>query len=179
MGKIENKFVEDIIIESVYWSKRGVPNKVIEESLNNAMNEGFGDIFSSLGSGIWQTLKREVAGYVVSALGMDPDSFGALVVRNLFAKLSFSDYGKVFRDCEFTTKKLAEALVATLLDQLRAKVGYDDIMSTTIQNSMMEYLQKQEFIESIENSMGDKVCDMLELARKTITNKIPMLSKII
>ena len=110
---------------------------------------------------------------------MEPDSFGALVVRNLFAKLSFSDYGKVFRDCEFTTKKLAEALVATLLDQLRAKVGYDDIMSTTIQNSMMEYLQKQEFIQSIENSMGDKVCDMLETARETITSKIPMLSKLI
>ena len=179
MGKIENKFIESVIVESVYWSKRGVPNRVIEESLSRALNEGFGDIFSSFGSGIWQTVKREFAGYVISALGMEPDSFGALVVRNLFAKLSFSDYGKVFRDCEFTTKKLAEALVATLLDQLRAKVGYDDIMSTTIQNSMMEYLQKQEFIQSIENSMGDKVCDMLETARETITSKIPMLSKLI
>ena len=109
MGKIENKFIESVIVESVYWSKRGVPNRVIEESLSRALNEGFGDIFSSFGSGIWQTVKREVAGYVISALGMEPDSFGALVVRNLFAKLSFSDYGKVFRDCEFTTKKLAEA----------------------------------------------------------------------
>ena len=174
----KKQLLRSLIIEAKHWSDRGVPDKEIDESFMDTLNmiRGVGE---SAGVGIIETLKKYVAKFIVSKFNLDPNSFMALVVENAFANLSFSDYKKVFKDCEFTSNLIAESMIDTFIDQLRAKMEMDTIMYTILQGTIMDQLKNVETVQSISEKLNSYICPMLDDARETLVKTIPGIDKII
>jgi hypothetical protein len=170
--------LKKLIIEAKHWSDKGVSDKEIDESFSDVLNtiRGVGE---SAGTGIIETLKKYIAKYIVSKFNLDPNSFMALVVENAFANLSFSDYKKVFNDCEFTSNLIAESMIDTFADQLRIKMELDSFMYTILQSTIMDQLKNVETIQDVASKLNGYICPMLDDARETLVKTIPGIDKII
>lgn len=129
----------------------------------------------SVGTGLIETFKKQIAKYLVSKLNIDPNSFMALVIVNFFVNLDFRDYKKVFADCEFTCSLLSESLVDALIEQMRIKLNLDSITYSVIQDTVMDQLKQVDTIQAISDKLNGFVCPHLQDARNMILGKAPWI----
>lgn len=129
----------------------------------------------SVGTGLIETFKKQIAKYLVSKLNIDPNSFMALVIVNFFVNLDFRDYKKVFADCEFTCSLLSESLVDALIEQMRIKLELDSITYSVIQDTVMDQLKQVDTIQAISDKLNGFVCPHLQDARNMILGKAPWI----
>jgi hypothetical protein len=159
----------------------GISNIDIAGGLKNVKDfTGKGkDIAKSIGIGVSETLKKRLAKYVLSQLNVSPDTFLGLVLTNFFANLSFNDYKKVFKDCDFTCSLLSESLVDALIDQMRIKFNFDSISWSIVQDTIMDRLKQTDTIQSISAKLNGYICPHLADAREMIIKKTPWVSTFI
>jgi hypothetical protein len=172
---MDKELLGELIVEAKRWSDRGVPDHEIDEAFQEA-TESFG---SSLSVGFLQTIKRQIARWLLSFLKIDVDGFMALVIENAFANLEFKDYGKVFKDCDFTTTLLAETMIDTMADQFRIEKGYGGAAYTGLQAMVMDALGGTNAVQTVKDKMTDFICPKLSDAREFLVGKIPFLDKIV
>lgn len=172
---MNEKLLRDLVLEAKKWSDAGVPDKEIDESFILA-TEGFGSL---LGTGVIETIKRKIARWALKYFGVDLDGFMALVFENAFANLEFKDYGKVFKDCDFTTTLLAETMIDAMADKVRTDKGLGGDVFTGVQAMVMDALGGLNAVQTIKDKMTDLVCPKLADVRKSIIEKVPFLDKII
>jgi len=125
----------------------------------------------SIGVGVGETLKKKIAKYILVRLNISPDTFLALVLTNFFANLSFTDYKKVFKDCNFTCNLMAESLVDALIEQMRIKFNFDSISWSIVQDVIMDKLKQTDTIKDISIKLNNYVCPHLQDIRNMITKK--------
>lgn len=172
---MDNLLLEELVLEAKKWSDRGVPDSQIDEAFQEA-TEDFGSLLST---GFLQTIKRQIARWLLSYLKIDVDGFMALVIENAFANLEFKDYGKVFKDCDFTTTLLAETMIDTMADKFRIEKGYGGTVYTGVQAMVMDALGGTSAVQTVKEKMTDFICPKLEDAREFLVGKIPFLDKIV
>lgn len=149
----------------------------------NQINEAFQEVTESFGSilsmAFFETIKRSIAKNVLKYFNIDPNSFMSLVFENAFANLAFKDYGKVLKDCDFTSSLLAETLIDTLLDQTRIKKGLDGDLYVGIQAALMDVTGKLKAVEMVRDKMTEFICPKLAGVREKVIKNIPLLSKVV
>lgn len=172
---MDKKLFGKLIVEAKLMSDEGYSEREINEAFQEA-TESFG---SSIATGFLETFKRSIARLILKYFKLDPDSFMALVVENAFANLSFKDYGRVLKDCEFTSNLLAESLIDTLLDKQRLKLGYGSELYTGIQAMLMDAAGKTKAVEMVRGKMNDFICPKISEIRDSIIKNVPLLSKVV
>lgn len=145
---------------------------------SNAVNT-VTSVGKSVGTGLIETFKKQIAKYLVSKLNIDPNSFMALVIINFFVNLDFRDYKKVFADCDFTCSLLAESLIDALIEQMRIKLNLDSITYSIIQDTVMDQLKQVETVQAISEKLNGFVCPHLQDARNMILGKAPWIEPFI
>jgi len=170
-----NKLYRNLLEEADYWSKKGVSDREIDESMLDAIT-GFG---GSVGEGFLETIKKYVGKLIIAKFNLDPNSPMALVLVNAFANLSFQDYKKVFRDCDFTSRLIAESVIDAVIENFRSKAGYDSPIYSVVQDTMVDILKKNDSIETLAQKMSGTICPMLGSTREMIVGEIPFLDKFI
>lgn len=172
---MDKKLFGKLIVEAKLMSDEGYSEREINEAFQEA-TESFG---SSIATGFLETFKRSIARMILKYFNLDPDSFMALVLENAFANLSFKDYGKVLKDCSFTSNLLAETVIDTLLDKARLKTGYGGELFTGLQAILMDAAGKTEAVGMIRDKMNDFICPKLSDVRDTVIKNVPLLSKVV
>ena len=172
---MDKKLFGKLIVEAKLMSEKGYSENEINEAFQEA-TESFG---SSIATGFLQTFKRSIARMILKYFNLDPDSFMALVLENAFANLSFKDYGKVLKDCSFTSNLLAETLIDTLLDKFRLKQGYGNELYTGIQAMLMDAAGKTEAVGMVRDQMNEFLCAQLSKIRDMVIKNVPLLSKVV
>lgn len=145
---------------------------------SNAVNT-VTSVGKSVGTGLIETFKKQIAKYLVSKLNIDPNSFMALVIINFFVNLDFRDYKKVFADCDFTCSLLSESLIDGLIEQMRIKLNLDSITYSIIQDTVMDQLKQVETVQAISEKLNGFVCPHLQDARNMILGKAPWIEPFI
>lgn len=171
----KKKIFVKLLVEAKKLSDMGATDQEIDEGFMDL----FGQIGHSGGVGIIETFKKYVFKFFVSKFGVDPNSFMGLVLSNAFANLSFTDYKKVFRDCEFTSNLVAESLIDTLIEQMRGKVGLDSVTYSVLQDALVDAFKTQSTVQTIAEKIHGPICDIVGEAREKLTSQIPGIDKII
>jgi len=99
MEEDTSHIIDDILTEVHYWRSRGLT----EEEIGAGLKDMFGSLVDKAGLGFGQTIKKEIVRWLLAKIGINPNTWTAVVFENAFASLNFADYGKVFTDCSFTT----------------------------------------------------------------------------
>jgi hypothetical protein len=171
----KSKLIVDIINEGEYWEKKGVPTKQIELIIETSIS----DIAGYGASGFMSTLKKQIAGWVLRGFGMDDKGYMALVLQNAFATLKFSEYKKVFSDCEFTSGLIAKSLLNTFIDRFKTGTAYDNAFYDALQYSVIEAVNDNQTVEFLADKLHGTICDKLGDIREMILSKYPPLSYVI
>jgi len=141
------------------------------ESIQEGLQESAESYLNMAGDAMIKGLKDKVAEGVISALGFNPNSFTATVIRNAFALAPFSDYKKIMSgDCDTITGLIAQSLVKTFIDQFTQKYVADNFITNSLKFGLMEAVEQSNIGQFVEKEIKPKICDMISKGWSSITS---------
>lgn len=172
---IESKIVESrlkMIVESKSYFNSLTPRqqrKVFLEAVkevNNLksqglINEGLGDIFSSLFGQKWSALAQSIIEPLVKNV---LNWFGITgIFAETITQFIVSDPSRVVRalgDCREFSKLFAESISAGLVNNLLSQKGMDGVGYRIIMNAVGGAIKDDTFISTLSDKMSDSVCKL-------------------
>lgn len=126
------------------------------------VREGFFDFMQGTGgSAVTQTIKTEVAKYILDKLKIvDTNSFLGLAILNLFANIEFKDYPKL-TDCGFVSAELTKSILETFVDKMRISAGLDAILFKGIKEVVTEVGANTEAFKTLQKYVGQIICPIV------------------
>lgn len=149
--------IDDILTEVHYWRSRGLTESEIGAGLESML----GSLSSKVGLGFGQTIKKEMVRWLLGKIGINPNTWTAVVFENAFADLNFSDYGKVFTDCAFTTGLLAKAVIESFIDKWRYEKGFNNMFLVFLQETVVESVADSDIVNKLEEKIYPVICPIL------------------
>jgi DNA-binding transcriptional MerR regulator len=141
------------------------------ESIQQGLDESAADFLNIAGDAVVKGIKDKVAEGVIKALGFDPNSFTALVIRNAFAFASVSDWPKIMTgDCDTITGLVAQSLVKTFIDQFTQKYVADNFITNSLKFGLMESVEQSNIGQFVEKDIKPKICSMIKGGWSSITS---------
>lgn len=153
------------IVESMFNIQKAAPK------LRSINENVFGDIAGAFGSNWMDKLagagKEYLASHVISMLGFDPNSYLALLFKNIFANLDFDQYDDFISNCTKFTKVIVKSALEAWLDYAWAnnmKGGKDQVGSVVymaLKNMVTETAANTTAYAKLEKLAGNLVCPMI------------------
>lgn len=165
----DQELIEQIAYKSIVESISEIQK--IAPQLRNINENIFGDVAGSFGSGFMDKLvgggKEFLASKVISMLGFNPNSYVALVFKNIFANLDFNEYDEFISNCPKFTKVIVKSALEAWLDYAWAngmKGGKDQINSIVymaLKNMVTETAANTSVYVKLESVAAKVVCPMI------------------
>jgi DNA-binding transcriptional MerR regulator len=141
------------------------------ESIQQGLDESAADFLNIAGDAVVKGIKDKVAEGVIKALGFDPNSFTALVIRNAFAFASVSDWPKIMTgDCEIITGLISQSLIKTFIDEFTQKYVADNFITNSLKFGLMESIERSNIGQFVEKEIKPKICAMIKGGWSSITS---------
>ena len=141
------------------------------ESIQQGLDESAADFLNIAGDAAIKGIKDKVAEGMIKALGFDPNSFTALVIRNAFALAPMSDYKKIISgDCDTITGLVAQSLVKTFIDEFTQKYVADNFITNSLKFGLMESIEQSNIGQFVEKEIKPKICSMIKGGWSSITS---------
>jgi hypothetical protein len=157
MEEDTSHIIDDILTEVHYWRSRGLT----EEEIGAGLESMFGSLVDKAGLGFGQTIKKEIVRWLLAKIGINPNTWTAVVFENAFASLNFADYGKVFTDCSFTTGLLAKSIIASFIDKWRYEKGFNNMFLVFLQQTVVESVADSDIVNKLEEKINPVICPIL------------------
>ena len=111
---------------------------------------------------VWDTIKEKVVRNIVNFVAPSKkDSWAANVVVVGLGDIDLNEIPKL-GNCDFVTKQLAKAIVEGSLEHVKREMGLKGGISDVIRNALVETLEQQNFIKSMEDKLTDYICPAIE-----------------
>lgn len=163
--KLIDQITYKAIVESIFNIQKVAPQ------IRNINENIFGDVAGAFGSGWMDKLvgggKEFLASKVISMLGFNPNSYVALVFKNIFANLDFNEYDEFISNCPKFTKVIVKSALEAWLDYAWAngmKDGKDQINSIVymaLKNMVTETAANTSVYVKLESVAAKVVCPMI------------------
>lgn len=157
MEKDTSHMIDDILTEVHYWRSRGLTEVEIAAGLKDM----FGSLTDKVGLGFGQTIKKEIVRWLMTKIGINPNTWTAVVFENAFANLNFKDYGKVFTDCSFTSGLLAKSIIESFIDKWRYEKGFNNMFLVFLQDTVVESIADSDIVNKLEEKISPVLCPIL------------------
>lgn len=168
--KFDQHVVDDLstqLVLSAYFDLQESLNKL--KKLNNLNENVFGDITGALGSNFGDKLiqggKEMIAKKVISALGLDPNTFIGLLVVNIFANLEIKDYPGLLSNCKKYTAVIVKSALEAWLDMAAQKMGggsMEGFVYSALKNTVTETAANTTVFKKLEKLASSMVCPLIE-----------------
>jgi len=86
--------------------------------------------------------------------------WGQFIIKGI-GNLGFTDIPKLFTDCNFTSRWIAESLVEGFIGRYQEREGYGGFIADTIRNAVFNSLEKNELISGVSNLLTKKLCSVI------------------
>jgi hypothetical protein len=158
---------KEILLEVDRLKSEGYSIESIQEGIDGSTS----NFLNIAGDAAIKGIKDKVAEGIIKALGFDPNSFTALVIRNAFAFAGVSDYPKIIAgDCETITGLIAQSLVKTFIDEFTQKYVADNFITNSLKFGLMESVEQSNIGQFVEKEIKPKICDLIKKGWSSITS---------
>jgi hypothetical protein len=161
----------DILYEMVYLHNQGFDDKLIAESVEGVFGV-LSNLFKGGSSSILDTFKEKGVAYIIKHLGFDGNTYLENFLITAIGNTSLSDVPKLFTDCNFLTKRIAETIPEAYLRKLEYDKGMGSVFMDAIRNSLYDVIRNSDFAERIESSISGIVCPLVDKMSGSFAKKL-------
>jgi hypothetical protein len=159
------KQVDDVYVtilsEMIYLHKQGFNEDIIAENVDNVFG-ALGNIFGTGINGVIETFKERGVNYILEKLGLSKNNFLKNFLVTALANTDIKDVPKLFSDCDFLTKKIAESIPEAYLRKLEYEKGMGNVFMDTVRNSLYDVIKDSNFADKVESRISGIVCPLVQ-----------------
>jgi len=165
-NKIKNKKDLDkvfvtILTEMVHLHKQGFDNSIIEENVSSVFNV-LGNLFGGTTNAVIELFKEKGVKFILEKLGIEDNNFLKNFLITALGNTDLKDVPKLFTECEFLTRKIAESVPEAYLRQLEYEKGMGGDFMDYVRNSLYDVIKQSDFADKIESKISGIVCPLVE-----------------
>lgn len=153
--------LEEILLEMIYLHNQGFNNQIIAESVDGVFNV-LSTVFKKSPDVIVNTFKEKGVNFIVSRLGMEKDTYLKNFLITVLGNTNMVDIPKLFTDCKFLTKKIAESIPEAYLRKLEYDKGMGNVFMDSVRNALHDVISNSDFAQRIENNIAGVVCPIVD-----------------
>lgn len=153
--------LEEVLLEMIYLHNQGFNNQIIAESVDGVFSI-LSTLFKKTPNAIVDTFKEKGVNFIVSKLGMEENTYLKNFLITVLGNTNIVDIPKLFTDCKFLTKKIAESIPEAYLRKLEYEKGMGNVFMDGIRNALYDVIRGSDFAQRIENSIAGVVCPIVD-----------------
>jgi len=134
----------NILAEMIYLHNQGFDNKLIAESVQGVFGV-LSNLFGKSGGAIVDTFKEKGVNWILTKLGLEDNSYFKNFLITTLGNTNITDVPKLFTDCSFLTKKIAESIPEAYLRKLEYEKGLGGGISDVIRNTLYDVVRNSDF----------------------------------
>ena len=158
--EIDNLYVT-ILSEMIYLHKQGFDGNLIEENVDKVFGT-LGNLFGLGINGVMATFKEKGVNYILEKLGIEDNSFLRNFLMTAMGNVDLKDVPKLFSDCDFLTRKIAESIPEAYLRELEYEKGMGSEFMDVVRNSLYDVIKNSDLADKIEGRISSIVCPLVE-----------------
>jgi hypothetical protein len=169
------KQVDDVYVtilsEMIYLHKQGFNEDIIAENVDSVFGV-LGNIFGTGINGVIETFKEKGVNYILEKLGLSSNNFLKNFLITSLANTDIKDVPKLFSDCNFLTKKIAESIPEAYLRKLEYEKGMGNVFMDTVRNSLYDVIKNSDFADKVESKISGIVCPLVQQMTGKFSNHL-------
>lgn len=174
-----NTILEEVLMEMIYLHNQGFNSQIISESVDDVFSV-LSKVFKKSQGAIVGTFKEKGVNYIITNLGMEKNTYLKNFLTTVLGNTNIVDIPKLFTDCDYLTKKIAEAIPEAYLRQLEYDKGMGNVFMDGIRNALHDVINQSDFAQRIEQNIAGVVCPIVDkLAGKFEDSMGSMKNKLI
>jgi hypothetical protein len=166
-----NDVYVNILSEMIYLNKQGFDEKLIAESVEGLFGV-LSNLFGRTAGSIADTFKEKGVNYILSQLGLEGNGYLKNFLITTLGNTNLMDIPKLFTDCNFLTKKIAESIPEAYLRQLEYDKGYGHQFMDTIRNGLYDVLKQSDLAQKLESGISAIVCPLVQKMSSKFSDKL-------
>ena len=152
-----DRIVEGLFYEMLYLESNNYNREIITENIQ-AIFDVLGTLFGGTKNGVVGTFKEKGINYILNKLGLEKNSYMGDFLEVVFGNVDLKDIPRLFTDCDFLTKKIAEAVPEAYLKNLQDEKGYDNIFMDYVRNTLYDVITQSDIVQKLEERIAGMVC---------------------
>jgi hypothetical protein len=168
--QIDDLYV-NILAEMIYLHNQGFDNKLIAENVQGVFGV-LSNLFGKSGGAIVDTFKEKGVNWILTKLGLEDNSYFKNFLITTLGNTNITDVPKLFTDCNFLTKKIAESIPEAYLRKLEYDKGLGGGISDVIRNTLYDVVRNSDFAQKLEASLAGLVCPVVSKMTSKFENKL-------
>ncbi len=105
-------------------------------------------------------------------LGIEDNNFLKNFLITALGNTDLKDVPKLFTECEFLTRKIAESVPEAYLRQLEYEKGMGGDFMDYVRNSLYDVIKQSDFADKIESKISGIVCPLVERMSSKFTEQL-------
>jgi hypothetical protein len=168
--QLDDMFV-NLLSEMIYLHKQGFDDILIKENV-----EGVFSVLSSLFGGttnaVVELFKEKGVKWILEKIGIEDNNFIKNFLITALGNTDLKDVPKLFTDCEFLTKKIAESIPEAYLRKLEYEKGMGGDFMDFVRNSLYDVIKDSDFAQKIEEKIAGIVCPLVDNMSDKFSNQL-------
>jgi len=151
----------EVLFEMIYLHNQGFDDKLIAESVDGVFGV-LSNLFKGAGSSVLDTFKEKGVAFILNKLGLSGNTFLENFLITALGNTNLVDVPKLFTDCNFLTKKIAESIPEAYLRKLEYEKGMGNAFMDVVRNSLYDVIRNSDFANRIESSISGIICPIVQ-----------------
>jgi hypothetical protein len=121
-----------------------------------------GNLFGGTTNAVIELFKEKGVKFILEKLGIEDNNFLKNFLITALGNTDLKDVPKLFTECEFLTRKIAESVPEAYLRQLEYEKGMGGDFMDYVRNSLYDVIKQSDFADKIESKISGIVCPLVE-----------------
>ena len=155
-----DRIVEGVFYEMLYLENNGYNREIMTENIQSIL-DALGSLFGGTKNAVISTFKEKGIDYILSKLGLSKNSYMGDFLAVTFGNVDLKDIPRLFTDCDFLTKKIAEAAPEAYLKNIQDEKGFDNVLMDYIRNALYDVIRESDIVQKLEERISGIICPII------------------
>ncbi len=158
-----NNFYILMLSEMVDLYKKGYNSNLISENAENLFSV-LNTLFYESGNSVVEVFKQKGIDWLIQNLKISGDDELSQYMRDALNKTELNEVARLFSDCEFLSKKIAQSIKENYITNLSSETESSDFMKT-VKNSFSSVIQNSDIETRLESTINGIICPLVDQAQ--------------
>jgi hypothetical protein len=156
-----NNFYILVLSEMVNLHKKGFNSNLIAENAENLFTV-LNTLFNESGNSVVEVFKQKGIDWLIQNLNINGDDNLSQYMRDALNKTELNEVARLFSDCEFLSKKIAQSVKENYITSLESE---GNNFMKAVKNSFSSVIQSSDLETRLETNINSVICPLVDQAQ--------------